>query len=37
MVVPVGKHFALYDKEDYVGPIVEKLTKFYGSALNVKD
>lgn len=37
MVVPGATHFALYDKEEYVGPIVEKLTKFYGSALNVKD
>ena len=34
MVIDGATHFALYDKEQYVGPIVEKLSEFYSKALS---
>lgn len=33
IVVPGATHFAMYDKEEFVGPNVEKLTSFFKKAL----
>lgn len=33
-LIPGASHFDLYDKPEYVGPAVEKLTRFYQEALS---